>query len=225
MIWFVASHAFAQGPYVVGSIGADIFRVSRFESSGFDAPSPDGETLSGALRVGTSLDNRWGVELEFARGAEIETESSLFPRILQADTRFTFTSGAPSVQQLSPIVLNYMLRTRQRHMTFGTTAWVRQSVGDDAALVYFGGVAFVRSNYEQDTSFAFPAAAPAGVILPFPQTTEMTRYGVGPLVGMEARIELTDRVRLVPGIRLQTVDSDLGSGWLLRPGVGLGWFF
>jgi hypothetical protein len=38
---------------------------------------------------------------------------------------------------------------------------------------------------------------------------------------MEARIGLTSRLRLVPGIRVQ----GLGDGWLLRPYVGLGWFF
>src|SRR5262245_42242713 len=98
MLCFIAAPAFAQGPYVVGSIGADISRVTRFESTGFEQPTGDGETLAGALRVGSSLADRWGVELEFARGSEIETESGLSPRILQAGTGFTFTSSsaAPS---------------------------------------------------------------------------------------------------------------------------------
>ena len=110
-------------------------------------------------------------------------------------------------------------------MTLGTVAWVRQSVGSNADLVYFAGMAFMRSRYEQTTSFGRTAAVPASLIVPFPQTTELTRYGVGPLVGMEARIGLTDRLWLEPGIRLQTLDTDMGGGWLLRPGVGLGWFF
>jgi hypothetical protein len=212
----------------VGSITADISRVTRFESSGFEAPTGDGETLGASFRVGTSLGNRWGVEFELARGAELETESSLSPRILASDLLFTFTPGGtsvPSPTQLAPIALNYRLRTRQQHLTLGTVAWVRQSVGRNTDLVYFAGAAFVRSRFEQNTSFGLGAGLPAGLILPFPQTTELTRYGVGPLAGFEARIGLTDRVRLVPGIRLQTLDTDTGGGWLLRPGVGLGWFF
>jgi hypothetical protein len=46
-------------------------------------------------------------------------------------------------------------------------------------------------------------------------------YGTRPLAGVEARIGFTSHVRLIPGVRLQGITE----GWLLRPYVGLGWFF
>ena len=51
--------------------------------------------------------------------------------------------------------------------------------------------------------------------------TTTISYGTRPLAGVEARIRFTSHVSLIPGVRLQGI----ADGWLLRPYVGLGWFF
>lgn len=58
-----------------------------------------------------------------------------------------------------------------------------------------------------------------------PGSTRATTYSVGPVVGVEARLGLTDHVMLVPGMRLQTVGGTAASAWLFRASVGLGWKF
>lgn len=58
------------------------------------------------------------------------------------------------------------------------------------------------------------------MILP-PLRDRVVSYATGPLVGFEARVSLTDHVQFVPGVRIQSVSG----GWLIRPGVGLGWAF
>ncbi|MGH9328942.1 MAG: hypothetical protein ACRD09_00740 [Vicinamibacterales bacterium] len=222
----VAAPAFAQSAYVVGSFGVEVSRLSRVESGGFEFPGGDGEALGGALRVGTELGDRWGLELEFAHAATIEDETTQNPRILPA-TGFVFTSlGTAPVGGIAPeipIFVNYTLRVRRSNPTLSTVAWIRQPVGGSVDLVYLGGVAFSRSVQEQDTSFV-PILRPIPLLAPS-RVTRTTMYGVNPLVGVEGRIRLTEHVRLVPGVRLQGLDSDPGSGWLMRAGVGLGWFF
>lgn len=183
--------------------------------------------MGGALRVGTSLGDRWGVELEFARGATLENESTGGPRILPAFPAgiLTFSSSTPGgISPAAPIVLNFRQRLAQRHQTLGAVAWIRQPVGSRVDLVYLGGVGFWRTAREQEFSFAGPLS-PAIAIVPRSQVTRTTSYGAGPLAGIEARIGLTEHVHLVPGIRLHGVGDVEGTGWLLRAGVGLGWFF
>jgi hypothetical protein len=228
----LAAPAFGQSAYVVGSINAEISRMSRAESSGFEFPGGDGEVLGGSLRVGTALSDRWGLELEFARGAEVEDETTIGPRILPAPPisftstgGVTFGGGVLVGPELAPIRLSSTLRVRRSNPTLGTTAWIRQSVSDSVDLVYSGGLAFTRSATEQESSFSF--TLPPGLVVPS-QVTRTTLYSVGPLVGMDAQIQLTDHVRLVPGIRLKALDdagTGSGNGWLARAGVGLGWFF
>lgn len=223
----IAAPAFAQSVYVVGSIGAEVSRMSRVESGGFELPGGDGEALGGSLRVGTPLGDRWGLELEFARAADVEDETRIGPRILPAPpitlTGFTVSGGFPGGPGAAPISLNSTLRMRRSNPTLGASAWILQRVSDSIDLAYVGGLAFTRSTTEQETSFSITPLLVGYVVAP--QMTRTTQYDVGPVVGMEAHIGLTDHVRLVPGIRLQTLSSQSGSGWLLRPGVGLGWFF
>ena len=63
-----ATSAAAQSPYVGAAVLADVVRSS---GSGDQQPG-NGETIGGALRVGTSLGARWGVELEFVRSGETD---------------------------------------------------------------------------------------------------------------------------------------------------------
>jgi hypothetical protein len=54
-----------------------------------------------------------------------------------------------------------------------------------------------------------------------------TTYGLAPVVGFEARIALTDHIRLVPGVRLQGIGRGTNgtAGWLIRPSASLMWEF
>src|SRR5215208_6754855 len=74
--------AAAQSGYVSASLSGDVARFSHAESSLSDDDSGSGEALSFALRVGTGIGERWGVELEFARPQEIEREMTQDFRIL-----------------------------------------------------------------------------------------------------------------------------------------------
>ena len=233
VLWcvLVASPALAQSTYVVGSFGMDVSRLGVVETGGLDAPGRDGEVMSGALRVGTSLGDRWGVELEFARGASLDAELSFAPRpfITTAPGGITFTSASPTPAPIGfPIALNFRQRLEQHHQTLATLAWIRQDAGDRIALVYLGGIGFWRTSRELETTFNFGQLSVLPgipVFMPPSQTTRATTYGVDPVVGVEAHVGLTDHVRLVPGLRLQGIGDPTGSGWLLRAGVGLGWFF
>ena len=58
-----------------------------------------------------------------------------------------------------------------------------------------------------------------------PNFTRPITYTVGPVAGMDARIGLTDRVQLVPGVRLQTPGGGGNQRWLVRTSAGLTWQF
>jgi hypothetical protein len=229
----ISAPAWAQSTYVVGSFGMDLSRFGRFETTGFDAPDRGGEVMSGALRTGMSVGDRWGVELEFARGAELEDETSSGPPILASQgVGFTFSSTTPGLAPTSVTSLlapSFRQRLEQRHQTIATLGWVRQGLGSRVDIAYLAGLGFWRTTRVTETSFTFP---PLPVLpglpvrlLPTSQTTKATVYGMDPIVGVEAHIGLTDHVKLVPGLRLQGIGDTESNGWMLRAGVGLGWFF
>jgi hypothetical protein len=220
VILFAAS-ARAQSAYVAGTIGADVSRVSHTDSN-FYLSSPNGtETLSGSVRVGSAIGPSWGVELEFvhsARSHEQVTPSVLPLATTAITTSFSFTSTSASVIPIRFVQSD----VRQSHSDLDAVLWVRQGVGGSVDLVYLGGVAFSRQRTE--ISQNFPTII--GLVAPLPPPNSAFRsttisYGTRPLAGMEARIRFTSHVRLIPGVRLQGI----AEGWLLRPYVGLGWFF
>src|SRR5262245_44535293 len=79
--------ASAQSPYAGAALVGDVLLSTHSESTfGGDAPE-GGEAIGFALRVGTPLGAHWGVELEFTRPGEIETEFAGGPIPLsRADT-------------------------------------------------------------------------------------------------------------------------------------------
>jgi hypothetical protein len=215
--------AFAQTAYVGADLVGDVLRSTHSESSfGRDVPA-GGEAIGFALRVGTPLGSRWGIELGFARPGEIETEFSGAIPLLSSFELLTQVSRAPgniSPTQLFPSPLPYRLRATQRHSTLSTTVWFNQSLSPKISLVYLGGMGFYRATYESESRFdILPAGIPSPIV--FPALTKTVTYGVRPVAGFEARITLTDQIDLVPGIRLHGLES----AWLLRPAVGLAWNF
>jgi hypothetical protein len=209
----VSAVAQAQSPYVVGTIGADISRFGHTDSTYSSTPTSDSEVISGSVRVGTSVGQNWGVELEFVRSGNSHGQTSPPVPLPFAGTVSNTPSGAVSV-------IPYETDVRQSHYDFDTVAWVRQAAGRKVEVVYLGGVAF--SHQRLEISQTFPTVVRA--LLPVPANsfrTTIVDYSTRPLVGVEARIGLTSHVRLIPGLRLQ----GLTDGWLLRPYAGLGWFF
>jgi hypothetical protein len=215
--------AFAQTTYVGADLVGDVLRSTHSESSfGRDVPA-GGEAIGFALRVGTPLGSRWGVELTFTRPGEIDTEfSGAIPLASSAELVAVATRvpGTITATQLFPSPLPYRLRASQRHSTLSPALWFNQSLSPKISLVYLAGMGFYRTTYESESRFDI---LPAGITIPIvlPSLTKTVTYGVRPMAGFEARIELTDHVDLVPGVRLHGLES----AWLLRPAVGLAWNF
>ena len=228
LVVLVAASARAQSAYVAGTIGADVSRVSHTDAN-FYSSSPDGsETLSGSVRVGTRIGPSWGVELELVQSGRshdqvtpvvspLATINSTTSAPLISLPGFTFTSDSPNVIPIRFVQSDI----RQSHSDLDAVFWARQAVGGSVDLVYLGGVAFSRQRTEitQNVPTILQLFAPLPPNSAFRSTT--ITYGTRPLAGVEARIRFTSHVRLIPGVRLQGI----ADGWLLRPYVGLGWFF
>jgi hypothetical protein len=225
LVLLFAVSARAQSVYVAGTIGADVSRVSDTDSN-FYSSTPNGtETFSGSIRVGSAIGQSWGVELEFVHSARSHDEfpGSVLPLAtsgsLTAPTipeRLAVTSSAVS---LIPVRF-FESDVRQSHSDMDAVLWARQRAGGSVELVYLGGVAFSRERVEVTQNF--PTVL--GSLLPSPNATfrsSTISYGTRPLAGTEARVRLTAHARLLPGLRVQGI----ADGWLLRPYVGVGWFF
>jgi hypothetical protein len=215
----VAAPAFAQG-YVGAFLVADVARFNQYDrSAGGD--SGNGEALGFALRLGTEVGSRWGVDLEFVRPGEISNEVSpdILPLLTQTTPALPSIPGLPSLPpELVFPTYSYRFRTTQRNSTLSTALWVRQEISSRVSLAYLGGVAFGRTSREVEVTYE-PVRP---VIIPIsPNVSETTTYDVGPMVGVEGRIRMGGQVNLVPGIRLQAIEG----GWLIRPALGLTWNF
>ena len=207
----LASPAMAQSTYVAGDVGADIVRVSHAEGA-YQNPSDGGfEVLSGALRVGTAVASGWGVELEFVRSGETARDAGIFYPLYAAALQIA-NPGAPIG---SALPVNFQPEIRQRQSSYNVAAWGRRPAGSSVDLVFLGGIALTRAS----TEITQPRVAASPTIVPFSST--YIEYAVRPLVGMDARVEMTSHLRLVPGIRAQGVTE----GWIVRPSVALAWFF
>lgn len=220
-----AGTASAQSAYVGASFIGDVVRAS---GSSFGGGAGNGETFGGALRVGTPLGQQWGVELEFARTGEIETmPGGVFPATrAEWSSQLSGGVGFPSVTTSSLIFPAPRFESERRLATISTLLWWNHELSDRLSLVYLGGVTFTRSTWELHISYPDfpvpPLPIPRPTILPPPNLDQKTTsYGADVAVGFEGRIGMTDHVRLVPGIRLQTI----AEGWAIRPGVGLQWVF
>lgn len=214
----LAGPARAQNAYVGASLMGEIVRTSHTESGVFDSAAGSGEAVGFALRVGTALGSNWGVELEYARPSVIKNRrESVYPlpalplTAEQQAALLASVGGSPTIYPpIFPIPLD--LETRDRHSTVSAVVWANQTISDRAALVYLGGVAFNR--FEREYGYAFDVPVILG-------TSRTIRYSAHPVVGFESWIGMTDKVTLMPGVRLLGVDG----GWSIRPGIGIGWSF
>lgn len=229
----LASPVLAQGSYVGAFLVGDVVRLDRYDSR--DVDSGSGETLGFALRLGTPVASRWGVEVEFVRPGEITSEQSpdVFPLAESSlPLRASSLPGLPvNAIGYDPLLLprySYTFRSTERRTTIATSLWVRQEITPRFSLAYVGGVAFGRTDRELEVTYqpvfpvlpvvpGFPISLPAIA----PTVSESVDYSVGPMVGVEGRIRMAGTVDLVPSLRLHGIDG----GWMIRPAVGLSWNF
>jgi hypothetical protein len=209
-----APDAAAQSAYVGGAVLSDITRASGTT----DFQQGNGETIGGALRVGSTLGQRWGVELEFVRSGETEWRPDV---TILAEVARAF----PDIAR-DPSLLIYPtpeINIESRMSTLTTSLWWRQRVTDRFNLVYLGGIAFARTESETEVGYPQIAVPPGrGQTLPTRfYEQKSVAYDTGASVGIDGDIEMTDHLRLVPGVRMLTV----ASRWIVRPSVGLNWRF
>ncbi|HET9192470.1 MAG TPA: hypothetical protein VFO21_06310 [Vicinamibacterales bacterium] len=210
-----AGTALAQNAYVGATLTGEIVRTTHVEAGTNDTRG-SGEAIGFALRVGTALGSSWGVELEYARPSVIKRQEELFYPLPVSMVPERALGAIPGVvpdiyPPIFPIPL--AIETRDRHSAVSAVLWANQRVSDRVALVYLGGVAF--SRFEREYGYASD-----GPIILFP-VSRTIRYGAHPVVGFESWIGLTDRVTLMPGVRMRAVED----GWSIRPAVGIGWSF
>jgi hypothetical protein len=202
-------------PYVGGAVYADIVRAS-----GPDDQPGSGEVIGGSLRIGTSLAAQWGVDFEVGRSGDIEWRPDV--SILAE-----LTSTVPSFVGVLPGITIFPtpeITVRSQLSTLTTMLWWRQEVSDRFDLVYLGGAAFTRTQMDSHISYPQLTVPGRGELL-LPQTPifaqESVDYHAGVVVGIDGGIEMTEHLRLVPGLRMMTV----ASRWIIRPSAGLQWVF
>ena len=194
--------AHAQG-YVGASISADIARTGS-ASAGLNPGS--GEAVSFSLRAGAPIASRVGVEFEFARPSIIERDQT--PDVIPLEATL-----ASDLAALGIPTYRYTVHSEQRTTTMGMALTAEQSIAPRLSVVYVGGVAFGR--IDRTIRYSYTT-----IVFPLPDQKAVS-YDTGPLVGMDARLGLTDHVQVVPGVRL----IGIAGGWLVRPAVGLAWRF
>jgi hypothetical protein len=221
--------AWAQSAYVGGAIAAEVVRTSSTRSGGTTYDSGSGEAFGGAIRVGTFITERVGVELEYFRPGELESDADaiIYP-VSPADIgtlSYSFNGGAVVPSGVDSFVPYFSQTMRVRTSTTSALLTARQPLGGRVELVYLGGVGFSRVVRESEYGYGFPRiAAPVGSIFPsFSERT--TQYAAGPVVGVEVRAGMTEHAQLVAGLRVHTLGQAVVDGWMLRPSVGLTWKF
>jgi hypothetical protein len=220
------SPAGAQSVYVAGAIGAEIVRTSSTRSGGSTYDAGSGEAFAGAIRIGTSISERFGVELEFYRPGEIETDTG-GPLYLPAAIGDLFPGG-PVASGLPPDLSFPSIlseSSRVRAATTSALAFARQSLGTRVELVYLGGVGFSRVVREIEYGFGARIPPLELSILPASYSSRSTQYAAGPVVGVEVRAGMTDHAQLVAGLRMHMVGQGVLDGWMIRPNAGLAWKF
>jgi len=223
---FWTGTAGAQSVYVGGAIGAEVVRTSSTKSGGSTYDAGSGEAFAGAIRLGTSISERFGVELEFYRPGEIDTDTG-GPFYLPAAIVDLYPGGTVANGLLPDLSFPSLLpeTSRVRAATTSALVFARQSLGTRVELVYLGGIGFSRVVREIEYGFG-GRIPPLGLsILPPSYSSRTIQYAAGPVVGVELRAGMTDHAQLVAGLRMHTVGQGVVDGWMIRPSAGLAWKF
>jgi hypothetical protein len=128
-VFLVAPVAQAQSPYIGASANADVVRFSGAVDSLFDF-NGDGEAFGWSLRAGVPLGDRWGIDAEFVRAGNVESDAT-FPVDIPPDLLFPPSSLTPSAVNrgvFSFIPSSLEFSRKERYDTLSTTAWFRQDL-------------------------------------------------------------------------------------------------
>jgi hypothetical protein len=183
--------------------------------------------IGGAIRVGTFLTEHVGVELEYFRPGELESDGGgpFYPAVAGGGiTVSDFYRVDPSLPTdlIYPPIISQSMRVRTSTTSALLTA--RQPLGGRIELVYLGGIGF--SRVVRSVEYGFPRALfPVDPRLQSSYSTRTTQYGTGPVVGVEVRAGMTEHAQLVAGLRVHALGQSLVDGWMIRPSVGLAWKF
>jgi hypothetical protein len=184
-----------------------------------------------AGRAGIALGQRWGAEVEVARAFTIEHTNTTDGGILASGGLLNIPSTVIS-GDFFPIRFTPTLRTdtEQQLTAVNALAWVSYPLSGRIDLVLAAGAAFNRTVVEQRVRIesvtlpgipGLPAGFPGLPLDLFASSTRVVNYDVGPVVGVETRIALGDRLRVVPAVRMSTAFG----GWSVRPTAGIAWMF
>jgi hypothetical protein len=223
----VAADAHAQSSgYVAGAAFADIraFGSSRdiVYYGATEDDSLSGAAAGGGLRIGTFLHPRISLEVAIDAAARKSVDVSNPYYILATYP----VGGVPEV------------KASTEFLTVGATLGYHPPTNRRVHFGYRGGVAFIRGVYQTPypgyyalaavtSSIALPPPYPTTIYPPpFTMVTER-QLSVGLTLGMEAAVDVTKRIAVVPEIRLTTFSRpyDGPTVFLIRPGVGVRWTF
>jgi hypothetical protein len=185
--------------YAGGSVFAD---VKRFSGDPSNKPL-DGQAVGGAAQLGTSLGDRWDIEI----GIEVPAfTSSIQPHPVVANKATTIT-----LQD----------RTENRVISVPAIVRFRSAPHGRVQLGYLAGLSIVRLQRNFDT--LAPAGTPGGLV---PKPHEIVGYAAAPVLGVDARIAINGRLAVVPAVRASVLNVVTQvSGVLVRPHIGLRWTF
>jgi hypothetical protein len=205
-------------------VGAEAVRTSSTESGGITYDNGSGDAFAGAIRVGTFLTDHVGLELEYFRPGEIETDGG-GPIYLADDAlSYSFTDGRLGDLGIPtlPSIISQSMSVRTSTMSALVTA--KQPLGGRVDLVYLGGVGF--SRVVREIEYGFPRGilgVPPSIQRSY--STRSTQFAAGPVVGIEVRAGMTDHAQVVAGLRLHALGQAVVDGWMIRPSIGLAWKF
>ena len=229
-----SSAASAQNRSYVG--GAAIADIRRFDSVRLDPriladlgdiSSRDGTAAGGGLRVGTFLHRLWSLELA-----------------VDASSRSTnaFRNPYELLGSRSSMLRLPELSSSTSFLTVSTVVGFHPARTGRVRMGYLGGLALVRGTYEStfpefsyipiELSFISDLSVLTGIssrALPVPditgRTLGRTDNSTGGVLGVEAAIDLTDHLAIVPGLRTIVFSNQGQSVFLIRPEVGARWNF
>ena len=207
--------------YISGAVFADI---RQFGSTTSQSPlfgedySRDAVGVGGGVRVATWLQPRWTLEA----GAEFAT-------------RTTATFNGPVIA-IFPPPRGINLRSSTSFVNVSTMVGFHSPAGPRVRLGYLAGFSFIRATHMTDlpgfpfSTFQFDPSQLGSLRTFFDQqsTTLSEKRNSGAFtLGIEAAIDMTSKLAVVPELRASTFSTSASgpSTFLIRPGVGVRWKF
>lgn len=221
--------------YVGGTALADIKQFDSIQydpaalASVFAGESRNGIAAGGGLRVGTFVHPLWSLELSVDAGRK---------------TTSRFRNPFESLPTRSSTLRLPELSSSTSFLTVSTVVGFHPQRMGRVRLGYLGGLSFVRGTYTSTVPEFFPMPT-VDVDLIFsgslsdvdlsrltfpvpsftPRTIRQIDNSAGGILGMEAAIDATSRLAIVPGIRTIVFSNRGQSVFLIRPEVGVRWTF